>query len=194
MPYQGSHVASLQSQVVANPGGAAAVLWRGRLRRSERRPGRGTPSFHPGRVARKAGRQEAPGRLRGRVARSRSHCSGDACIATARDRARATPAGMPPRPGCQPQKCGKSRALRQRRGAPAGSAPRGQCLPAKRIDSGLDPRKQIAAERQENRRDPAEHGEIGRDAELRGAAEGAPDPIDAVGQRIETHRDPERRG
>jgi hypothetical protein len=39
------------------------------------RPGRGTPSHHPGQVARRAGRDEATGRLRGSLARSRFHRS-----------------------------------------------------------------------------------------------------------------------
>jgi hypothetical protein len=39
------------------------------------RSGRGTPSHHPGQVARRAGRDKATGRLRGSVARSRFHRS-----------------------------------------------------------------------------------------------------------------------
>jgi|SRR6516162_3041647 len=39
------------------------------------RSGRGTPSHHPGQAARRAGRDEATWRLRGRVARSRFHRS-----------------------------------------------------------------------------------------------------------------------
>jgi hypothetical protein len=77
VPYQGSHVPFLHSQVGDEPTRAerqAAPSGRPLLQ-SQHRPDRGAPSYHPGQVARGTGRDEATRRLRGSVARSRFHRS-----------------------------------------------------------------------------------------------------------------------
>jgi hypothetical protein len=64
------------------------------------RPGRGTPSHHPGQVARRAGRDEATRRLRGCLARSRFHRS-VAVAFTSLGTPKDTVPGMLFSPGCQ---------------------------------------------------------------------------------------------
>src|SRR5580704_9596492 len=75
VPYQGSHVPSSIPRFGDVPTRVErrTALSCGLLLRSQNRPGRGTPSYHPGKVVRRAGRHEATGRLRGNVPRSRFH-------------------------------------------------------------------------------------------------------------------------
>ena len=77
LPYQGSHVSSLHSQVGGyRPGRSGGLPLAADLHCDRNnRSGRGTPSHHPGQVARGAGRDKATGRLHGILARSRSHRS-----------------------------------------------------------------------------------------------------------------------
>src|SRR6516165_11979972 len=68
------------------------------------RSGRGTPSHHPGQVARRAGRDEATWGLRGRVARSRFHRSVAVKRVSLGDTSKDTMPGMLYVSGCQWQK------------------------------------------------------------------------------------------